>query len=162
MKAALATRLCSAASHARKQSRGLKKLSIGNGVGSCGLQFLSNSNRVSSSQEGNLQRGKHEPRARRSNRHKTFIPLADTVNEIALRTRGVTAVSSGLISPAGSGPLRVKFMHDSGSLLVKVRGPTAVQEVRIYGVDHFAIKRAIIRELNEDKRTIHIDDSTGD
>ncbi len=105
-----------------------------------------------------MTRHRNEPRARRTNRHKTFIVLADTINDLALNTSGVTGVSAGLISPAGPGSLRVKFIEESGSLLVKVRGPIAVQDVRIYGRDHVAIKNAIIEQLRQDKRLIKIEE----
>src|SRR3989344_7780375 len=88
------------------------------------------------------------PKARLAPSHKTYIPVADNFRVFARKIPGVTCVSAGIIkaglSPA---PIRVKIVDESGCILLKVRGPVCIQEVRVYTSNMQEVRTTIAREV---------------
>lgn len=68
--------------------------------------------------------------------HTTIIPAADAPARAAARLDCVTKISLGLIKTLRNGPPAIKFLEESSvCLLVKVRGASALQEIRVYTTD---------------------------
>jgi hypothetical protein len=68
--------------------------------------------------------------------HTTVIPAAEAPARAAARLESVSKVSLGLIKTLRNGPPAIKFLEEcSGCLLVKVRGASALQEIRVYTTD---------------------------
>ena len=88
------------------------------------------------------------PKARLAPSHKTYIPVAAEFRDFARKIPGVTCVSAGIIraglSPA---PIRVKIVDESGCILLKVRGATSIQEMRVYTSDIQNVRTTIAREV---------------
>lgn len=94
--------------------------------------------------------GKRQPRVRLSRTHTTYIPVAYEFREVARLLPDVTAVSAGIIKAGlSAAPIRVKIADESGVILLKVRGPTSIQEVRVYSRDIQATKLALARAVRD-------------
>ena len=58
----------------------------------------------------------------------------------------VTKISLGMITPIGNGPISMKCSDDGPTcLLVKVRGPRSIQELRVYTSD----KQSVIAAMQD-------------
>ncbi len=65
--------------------------------------------------------------------HTTVIEAALPPAQAAARLACVSKISLGLIKTLRNGPPAIKFINESaGCLLVKVRGVSAIQEIRVY------------------------------
>lgn len=68
--------------------------------------------------------------------HTTVIAAAASPARAAARLESVSKISLGLIKTLRNGPPAIKFTEEcSGCLLVKVRGGSSIQEVRVYTTD---------------------------
>ena len=68
--------------------------------------------------------------------HTTVIAAAEAPARAAARLESVSKISLGLIKTLRNGPPAIKFTEEcSGCLLVKVRGASSIQEVRVYTTD---------------------------
>ena len=68
--------------------------------------------------------------------HTTVIEAADAPARAAARLACVSKISLGLIKTLRNGPPAIKFSEEcAGCLLVKVRGGSSLQEVRVYTTD---------------------------
>lgn len=68
--------------------------------------------------------------------HTTVIAAAEAPARAAARLESVSKISLGLIKTLRNGPPAIKFLEEcSGCLLVKVRGGSSIQEVRVYTTD---------------------------
>lgn len=68
--------------------------------------------------------------------HTTVIAAAEAPARAAARLECVRKISLGLIQTLRNGPPAIKFVEEgSGCLLVKVRGGSALQELRVYTTD---------------------------
>ena len=76
--------------------------------------------------------------------HSTFIDQADRLQRFAATLDDVTKVSAGIITPAGVAPVYVRFIHQSGALLLRVRGNNAVQDVRVYSKDLVVVQQKLM------------------
>lgn len=89
---------------------------------------------------------KHQRRTKLTNTHTTYIPAAYELREYIRRFGEVTRIAAGIIRPGlHAVPKRVKIVDDSGAVLLKVRGSTSLQEIRIYTTDRQKTKLAIAR-----------------
>ena len=81
--------------------------------------------------------------------HTTIIPAATTLADIAHDYDEVSKISLGIIeaglSPV-SGQRRVRFADDLGSILIRVRDNTTLQELRIYTSDVNQTRTKLARE----------------
>ncbi len=91
-------------------------------------------NRIS----GHLSGGKY------TSSHTTVIEAAELPARAAAQLECVTKISLGLIKTLRNGPPAIKFVDEGpGCLLVKVRGGSALQEVRVYSKDKNAVIAAM-------------------
>ena len=68
--------------------------------------------------------------------HTTVIAAAEAPARAAARLESVRKISLGLIKTLRNGPPAIKFTEEgSGCLLVRVRGASSIQEVRVYTTD---------------------------
>ena len=68
--------------------------------------------------------------------HTTVIQAASVPAQAAARLPCVSKISLGLIKTLRNGPPAIKFTDEGpGCLLVKVRGGSSLQEVRVYTTD---------------------------
>lgn len=68
--------------------------------------------------------------------HTTVIDAALLPAQAAARLPCVTKISLGLIKTLRNGPPAIKFAEDcAGCVLVKVRGGSSIQEIRVYTTD---------------------------
>ena len=68
--------------------------------------------------------------------HTTVIEAASLPAQAAARLECVSKISLGLIKTLRNGPPAIKFTDEgTGCLLVKVRGVSALQEIRVYTTD---------------------------
>ena len=68
--------------------------------------------------------------------HTTVIAAAEAPARAAARLDSVRKISLGLIKTLRNGPPAIKFTEEcSGCLLVRVRGASALQEIRVYTTD---------------------------
>lgn len=77
--------------------------------------------------------------------HSTFIKQADALRRHAARLDDVTKISAGIITPSGVAPIYIRFIQESGALLLRVRGNNAVQDVRIYSKNHLQTEQDLIQ-----------------
>lgn len=77
--------------------------------------------------------------------HSTFIKQADAIRRHAANLTDVTKISAGIIVPAGVAPIYIRFIRESGALLLKIRGNNAVQDVRIYSKNHLQTEQDLIQ-----------------
>jgi hypothetical protein len=76
--------------------------------------------------------------------HTTVIDAAAAPAQAAARLDCVRKISLGLIKTLRNGPPAIKFSEESpGCLLVKVRGASSIQEVRVYSTDKEATQAAM-------------------
>lgn len=76
--------------------------------------------------------------------HTTVIEAAEPPARAAAALECVTKVSLGLIQTLRNGPPALKFVDAGpGCLLVKVRGRSALQEVRVYCTDKDVVRAAM-------------------
>lgn len=76
--------------------------------------------------------------------HTTVIEAASLPAQAAARLECVSKISLGLIKTLRNGPPAIKFMDEgTGCLLVKVRGGSSIQEIRIYTSDTKAVQAAM-------------------
>ncbi len=76
--------------------------------------------------------------------HTTVIEAAEMPARAAAGLECVSKVSLGLIKTLRNGPPAIKFIDEGpGCLLVKVRGASALQEVRVYSKDKGAVIAAM-------------------
>jgi hypothetical protein len=87
--------------------------------------------------------------ARETPGHHTWTPECRVARDIAAKVAHVSAVSAGRIAPLkGTGqPPVCKIEQRGGCLLVKVRGRTSIQELRLY-IEHgqFSVVEVALRE----------------
>ena len=89
-------------------------------------------------------------KARIARSHLSYIPAAAEIRDLILKMEGVTKVAAGIINRCGnSDRKRVKIVEVSGAILLKVRGSTAIQEVRVYAKNPKNAKLAIERAARE-------------
>ncbi len=87
---------------------------------------------------GHLSGGKY------TTSHTTVIAAAEMPARAAAQLECVSKVSLGLIKTLRNGPPAIKFIDEGpGCLLVKVRGPSSLQEVRVYSKDKEAVIAAM-------------------
>ncbi len=87
---------------------------------------------------GHLSGGKY------TTSHTTVIEAAEMPARAAAQLECVSKVSLGLIKTLRNGPPAIKFIDEGpGCLLVKVRGLSALQEVRVYSKDKDAVIAAM-------------------
>ncbi len=87
---------------------------------------------------GHLSGGKY------TTSHTTVIKAAEMPARAAAQLECVTKVSLGLIKTLRNGPPAIKFIDEGpGCLLVKVRGVSSLQEVRVYSRDKDAVRAAM-------------------
>ena len=97
----------------------------------------------------------NQKRARLAPSHSTYIPVAKLFRDFAIKLSGVTCVSAGIIKNARPGaPIRVKITDESGAILLKIRGPASVQEVRVYSSNIQEVRTALAREVRN--RNFHL------
>ena len=85
---------------------------------------------ASSKASGHLSGGKYTAR------HTTVIDAASLPAQAAARLACVSKISLGLIKTLRNGPPAIKFTDEgTGCLLVKVRGGSSIQEIRVYTTD---------------------------
>ncbi len=83
---------------------------------------------------GHLSGGKY------TTSHTTVIEVAEMPARAAAGLECVSKVSLGLIKTLRNGPPAIKFTDEGpGCLLVKVRGVSSLQEVRVYHKDKNAV-----------------------
>lgn len=76
--------------------------------------------------------------------HTTVIDAAIPPTQAAAQLDCVSKISLGLIKTLRNGPPAIKFVEESpGCLLVKVRGGSSLQEVRVYTKDKEAVIHAM-------------------
>lgn len=76
--------------------------------------------------------------------HTTVIQAASRPAQAAASLACVSKISLGLIKTLKSGPPAIKFIDEGpGCLLAKVRGPRAIQEVRIYTTNKGEVQAAM-------------------
>jgi hypothetical protein len=81
--------------------------------------------------------------------HTTVIQAASVPAQAAAQLVCVSKVSLGLIKTLRNGPPAIKFIDEGpGCLLVKVRGVSAIQEVRVYTSDKEAVQNAMEAVFN--------------
>jgi hypothetical protein len=81
-------------------------------------------------------------------RHTTIIDAARPIVDLLQRLPEVTKLSPGFIKLGlRSGRHRLKISLSQGGLLLKIRGSTSIQEVRIYTDDVQATKNTL-RDYN--------------
>ncbi|MGI4788936.1 MAG: hypothetical protein ACRYFS_08795 [Janthinobacterium lividum] len=91
-------------------------------------------NRVS----GHLSGGKYTAS------HTTVIEAASLPAQAAARLECVSKISLGLIKTLRNGPPAIKFTEEcAGCVLVKVRGGSSIQEIRVYTTDKEAVESAM-------------------
>lgn len=87
---------------------------------------------------GHLSGGKY------TSSHTTVIETAELPARAAAGLDCVSKVSLGLIKTLRNGPPAIKFVDEGpGCLLVKVRGVSSLQEVRVYSKDKDAVRAAM-------------------
>lgn len=65
--------------------------------------------------------------------HTSLIEAAEAPIKAAADLSCVSKVSLGIIRAIGNGPISMKVTDEGpGCLLVKVRGPRSIQEIRVY------------------------------
>jgi len=68
--------------------------------------------------------------------HTTVIDAALQPAQAAARLSCVSKISLGLIKTLRNGPPAIKFTEEcAGCLLVKIRGVSSIQEIRVYTTD---------------------------
>lgn len=73
--------------------------------------------------------------------HTTVIDAALLPAQAAARLECVSKISLGLIKTLRNGPPAIKFTEEcAGCLLVKVRGVSSIQELRVYTSDKDAVE----------------------
>ena len=76
--------------------------------------------------------------------HTTVIESALLPAQAAARLACVSKISLGLIKTLRNGPPAIKFTDEcAGCLLVKVRGVSSIQEIRVYTTDKDAAENAM-------------------
>ena len=76
--------------------------------------------------------------------HTTVIAAALLPAQAAARLACVSKISLGLIKTLRNGPPAIKFTEEcAGCLLVKVRGVSSIQEIRVYTSDKDAAEAAM-------------------
>jgi len=76
--------------------------------------------------------------------HTTVIDAALLPAQAAARLACVSKISLGLIKTLRDGPPAMKFTEErTGCLLVKVRGVSSIQEIRVYTTDKDAAENAM-------------------
>ncbi len=76
--------------------------------------------------------------------HTTVIDAALLPAQAAARLGCVSKISLGLIKTLRNGPPAIKFTEEcAGCLLVKVRGVSSLQEIRVYTTDKDAVEDAM-------------------
>ena len=76
--------------------------------------------------------------------HTTVIDAALGPAQAAAQLECVRKISLGLIKTLRNGPPALKFSEESpGCLLVKVRGASSIQELRVYTTDKDATQAAM-------------------
>ncbi len=76
--------------------------------------------------------------------HTTVIDAALLPAQTAARLECVSKISLGLIKTLRNGPPAIKFIEEcAGCLLVKVRGVSSIQEIRVYTSDKDAVEDAM-------------------
>lgn len=84
--------------------------------------------------------------------HSTRIDAVEKLYRAIQHLPEIKKVGLGVIKPAGGGgQTRVKMLDESGCLLLRVRGGTAVQEFRVYSTNSTKTKadiRAVVNILN--------------
>jgi hypothetical protein len=86
---------------------------------------------------GHLQGGKY------GNAHTTVIAEAVGPAKAAHAMAGVSKVSLGIISKLPNGPVSLKFLDEGPCLLVKIRGRSSLQEIRVYTSNKQETERAM-------------------
>ena len=80
--------------------------------------------------------------------HTTVTSAARGPVEAAARLECVSKIALGLIAKVGNGTPSLKFADENPTcLLVKIRGASSIQEVRIYTTDKQAVKEAMTRAM---------------
>ncbi len=93
---------------------------------------------------GHLSGGKY------TSSHTTVIAAAEAPARAAARLECVSKISLGLIKTLRNGPPAIKFIDEcSGCVLVKVRGGSSIQEVRVYTTDVEETRAAMTAAFTE-------------
>lgn len=71
-------------------------------------------------------------KAKLAKSHTTWIPEAEIIRDFARDGLHISKISAGYISPIGGGTVHAVVAKESGSLLIKIRGHMAAQDVRLY------------------------------
>ncbi len=76
--------------------------------------------------------------------HTTVIDAALLPAQAAARLECVSKISLGLIKTLRNGPPAIKFTEEcAGCLLVKVRGVSSLQEIRVYTTNKDAVEEVM-------------------
>ena len=76
--------------------------------------------------------------------HTTVIDAALLPAQAAAKLECVSKISLGLIKTLRNGPPAIKFAEGgAGCLMVKVRGVSSIQEIRVYTTDKEAVEEAM-------------------
>lgn len=76
--------------------------------------------------------------------HTTVIDAALLPAQAAARLECVSKISLGLIKTLRNGPPAIKFTEEcAGCVLVKVRGVSSIQEIRVYTSDKDTVEDAM-------------------
>lgn len=98
------------------------------------------------SKHGSIAGGKLAPS------HTTTIPMAAKVVDTLKAIPEITKISLGIINP-GVSPARhgsrVRILDIQGGILLKIRGSTSVQEIRLYGSNLRETKVIVARALRD-------------
>ncbi|MEK7550003.1 MAG: DUF2103 domain-containing protein [Patescibacteria group bacterium] len=89
--------------------------------------------------------------------HTSVIPASGILADIAVQLTAVTRVSPGFIRSlrgASSGRRTVKFIFESGSLLLSVRENNSSQEIRVFASHLESVRNTLAEEA--EKKGIHV------
>ena len=80
--------------------------------------------------------------------HTSIINAAKKPVAAAAALDCVKKISLGIIKPIGNGLTSLKFLDDSpGCLLVKIRGPRSIQEIRFYTTNKELVQEVLEKTL---------------
>ena len=94
------------------------------------IGYLNSNLMATNRPSGHLSGGKY------TSSHTTVIAAAEAPARAAAQLECVSKISLGLIKTLRNGPPAIKFIAEcNGCVLIKVRGGSSIQEVRVYTSD---------------------------
>ena len=94
-----------------------------------------------------MQTGKHLAGGKFTASHTSVIAAAFAPTRAAAGLSTVSKISLGIIKVVQNGLTSIKFIDEETCLLAKVRGRSAIQEIRIYCQDIEAVKCVMLQAL---------------